>query len=97
MIISKTKRREIVLIKVLIIVIFVAGFSLAALNCSSSPSIDLNLKLEQSVSAIVEKDKSIRNCVLAVTKGDGSYSWAVAAGIAKNPNGIKLIDCFFPS
>lgn len=90
MIINKTKRREIVLIKVLIIVIFVAGFSLAALNCSSPSSNDLNLKLEQSVSALVEKDKSIRNCVLAVTKGDGSYSWAGAAGIANQDGQVCM-------
>jgi D-alanyl-D-alanine carboxypeptidase len=90
MIINKTKRREIVLIKVLIIVIFVAGFSLAALSCSSSSSNDLNLELERSVSALVEKDKSIENCVLAATKGDGSYSWAGAAGIANQDGQVRM-------
>jgi D-alanyl-D-alanine carboxypeptidase len=90
MIINKTKRTEIVWMKVLVIVIFVVGLLLTALNCSNSSSTDLNLKLEQSVSALVKKDKSIRNCVLAVTKGDGSYSWAGAAGIANQDGQVPM-------
>ena len=90
MIFNKTERIEIVLVKVLIIVIFVAGFSLTALNCSNSSSNDLDLKLERSVSALVEKDKSIENCVLAVTNGDGSYSWAGAAGIANQDGQVPM-------
>jgi CubicO group peptidase (beta-lactamase class C family) len=90
MIINKTKRIEIVWIKVLAIVIFVAGLLLTALNCSNAPSNDLDLKLEQSVSERVEKDKSIRNCVLAVMKGDGSYYWAGAAGIANQDSSLPM-------
>ena len=90
MIFDKTERIAIVFIKVLIMVIFVAGFSLTALNCSSSSSNDLNMELERSVSALVEKDKSIENCVLAVTNGDGSYSWAGAAGIANQDGQVPM-------
>ncbi|MBN2462995.1 MAG: serine hydrolase, partial [Dehalococcoidia bacterium] len=87
---NKTERMAIVFIKALIIVIFVAGFSLTALNCSSSPSNNPNVELEHSVSALVEKDRSIENCVLAVTKGDGSYSWAGAAGIANQDGQVPM-------
>jgi D-alanyl-D-alanine carboxypeptidase len=90
MIINKIKRIAIVWMKVLVIVIFVAGLLLTALNCSNSPSNDLNLSLEHSVSALVEKDKSIENCVLAVTKGDGSYSWAGAAGLANQDGQVPM-------
>ncbi len=39
--------------------------------------------LRDVVSELVRKDPSIRNCVLAVSKGDGSLTWAGAAGIAE--------------
>jgi D-alanyl-D-alanine carboxypeptidase len=77
-------------LKVLVIVVVVAGLLLTGLNCSKSSSNDLNLELEQSVSELVEKDKSIENCVLAVTKGDGSYSWAGAAGIANQDEQVPM-------
>jgi len=66
--------------------------SLTALNCSTSSSNDLNLELEHSVSSLVEKDKSIRSCVLAVTKGDTSYSWVGAAGIANQDGQVPMTD-----
>jgi protein-S-isoprenylcysteine O-methyltransferase Ste14 len=68
-----------------LILVFLTG-----LNCSNLSSNDLNLKLERSVSELVEKDKSVRNCVLAVTKGDGSYSWAGAAGIATQDGQVPM-------
>jgi D-alanyl-D-alanine carboxypeptidase len=89
MIFDKTKR-IIVSIKVLVIVIVVSGLFLTSLNCSNSPSNDLNLNLEHSVSELIEKDKSIENCVLTVTKGDGSYSWAGAAGIANQEGQVPM-------
>jgi len=90
MIFNKTKRIETVWMKVLVIVIFMAGLLLTALNCSNSPSSDLNLSLEQLVSKQVGEGKSIKNCVLAVTKGDGSYSWAGAAGIADQDGQVPM-------
>jgi len=90
MIFDKTKRIKIALIIIIVIVIVVAGLFLRGLNCSNLSSNDLNLKLERSVSELVEKDKSVRNCVLAVTKGDGSYSWAGAAGIATQNGQVPM-------
>ena len=90
MIFNKTKRVIVASIKVLSIVIVVAGLFLSGLNCSNSASNDLNLNLEHSVSGLIENDKSIENCVLAVSKGDGSYSWAGAAGIANKDNRVPM-------
>ena len=90
MIFDKTKRIKIALIIIIVIVIVVAGLFLTGLKCSNLSSNDLNLKLERSVSELVEKDKSVRNCVLAVTKGDGSYSWAGAAGIATQDGQVPM-------
>jgi D-alanyl-D-alanine carboxypeptidase len=85
MIFDKTKGIKCIafpLILIIVIVIVVAGLF--------STGNDLNLKLERSVSELVEKDKSVRNCVLAVTKGDGSYSWAGAAGIATQDGQVPM-------
>jgi hypothetical protein len=90
MIFDKTKGIKIALIIIIVIVILVAGLFLTGLNCSNLSSNDLNLKLERSVSELVEKDKSVRNCVLVVTKGDGSYSWAGAAGIANQDGQVPM-------
>ena len=90
MIFNKTKRIKIALIIIIVIVIVVAGLFLTDLNCSNLSSNDLNLKLERSVSELVEKDKSVRNCVMVVTKGDGSYSWAGASGIATQDGQVPM-------
>ncbi|MGA2157639.1 MAG: serine hydrolase domain-containing protein [Dehalococcoidia bacterium] len=84
MLFNKTKRINI--ISIIVFIVVVAGLFLTGLNCSNPPSNNLALNLERSVSGLVEKDKSIKSCVLAVMKGDGSYSWIGAAGIA-NPDG----------
>jgi D-alanyl-D-alanine carboxypeptidase len=82
--------RNVGLIIIIVIVIVVAGLFLTGLKCSNLSTNDLNLKLERSVSELVEKDKSVRNCVLVVTKGDGSYSWAGAAGIATQDGQVPM-------
>jgi D-alanyl-D-alanine carboxypeptidase len=65
-----------------IILILAAGGFVTVLGCSTRSSSDLNQEMEYLVSGLVEKDKSVRNCVLSVTKGDGSFFWSGAAGIA---------------
>ena len=42
------------------------------------------------VSDLVEKDQSVRNCVLSVMKGDGSFSWSGAAGIARQDGQVLM-------
>ncbi|MBN2402134.1 MAG: beta-lactamase family protein [Spirochaetes bacterium] len=38
--------------------------------------------MQYILTELVNKDKMIRNCVLSVAKGDGSFSWSGAAGFA---------------
>jgi D-alanyl-D-alanine carboxypeptidase len=90
MIFDKTKRIKIALIIILFTVIVVAGLFLTGFNCSNLSSNDLDTKLERSVSELVEKDTSVRNCVLVVAKGDGSYYWAGAAGIANQDGQVPM-------
>jgi D-alanyl-D-alanine carboxypeptidase len=61
------------------------------LSCvSSSRPADRNEELQRLVFEMVERDKSVRNCVLSVMKADGSFSWSGAAGIAKQDGQVPM-------
>ena len=50
---------------------------------TKKPSFDAaSQELDGIVASQVEDDEQVRNCVLAVMKGDGSFAWSGAAGIA---------------
>ena len=57
-----------------------------AVHCASTSSRVVNVQLRCLVSGSVGKDGSVRSVELAVARGDGSYSWAGAAGVA-DPHG----------
>jgi D-alanyl-D-alanine carboxypeptidase len=67
-----------------------AGSFITLSSCSTRTFDDLNQELEYLVSGLVEKDKSVRNCVLSVKKGDGSFSWSGAAGIASQDGQVPM-------
>ena len=67
---------------IVLILIVAAGLLLLRWRASTPSFDDLNQEMQHLVSGLVDKDKSVRDCVLAVMKGDGSYSWSGAAGIA---------------
>jgi CubicO group peptidase (beta-lactamase class C family) len=46
--------------------------------------------MEYLVSGLVEENGSIRNSVLSVMKGDGSFSWSGAAGIARQDGRVPM-------
>ena len=59
-------------------------------HCANLASHDVNQKLQCLISGLVGKDSSVKNIELAVTKGDGSYSWAGAVGIANQHGQIPM-------
>ncbi len=59
-------------------------------GCSTRQFENLNQEMEYLVSAAVGEDRSIRNCVLSVMKGDGSFSWSGAAGIAHQDGQVPM-------
>jgi D-alanyl-D-alanine carboxypeptidase len=67
-----------------------AGLFMSQLGCSTRSFDNLNKEMEDLVSGFVGKDKSIRNCVLSVMKGDGSFSWSGAAGIAGQKGQVPM-------
>jgi D-alanyl-D-alanine carboxypeptidase len=42
------------------------------------------------INEFVERNESVRNCVLSVMKGDGSYSWSGGSGIANQENQLPM-------
>lgn len=46
--------------------------------------------MEYLVSDLVSSDKSVKNCVLSVMKGDGTFSWSGAAGIASQEGQVLM-------
>jgi D-alanyl-D-alanine carboxypeptidase len=74
---------------IILIMVLAAGF-LTLFRCSPRSSDGLNQEMEYLVSGLVEKDKSVKNCVLSLTKGDGSFSWSGAAGIASQDTQVPM-------
>jgi D-alanyl-D-alanine carboxypeptidase len=88
---DRIKRIREVCVVALVAVIGVGALFLAGCANRSNLSPDaLNVQLEHLVSGQVGEGKSVRNCVLAVTKSDGSYSWAGAAGIANQDGQVPM-------
>jgi D-alanyl-D-alanine carboxypeptidase len=82
--------KRIIIAFIIVIMIIAAGLVITRLR-SSTPSFDnVNQELQYLVSNLVEKDKSVKNCVLSVMKGDGSFSWSGAAGIASQDKQIPM-------
>ena len=74
--------KRIIIACIILIIIIAAGLITKRLR-STTPAFDnVNQGLDYLVSNLVEKDKAVKNCVLSVMKGDGSFSWSGAAGIA---------------
>ena len=82
-------KRIIIAITILIIII-AAGLFITRLGCSPRSFDDLNHEMQFLVSDLVEKDQLVRNCVLSVMKGDGSFSWSGAAGIARQDGQVLM-------
>jgi len=64
-------------------IVLVVATALLLPSCSSPHFNNLSDELDYMIHQSVNQDGSVRNCVLSVTKGDGSFSWSGAAGIAR--------------
>jgi len=82
------KRRIIAFI--ILLMIIAAGLFITQSGCSPRSFNDLSQEMQYLVTELVEKDKSVRNCVLSVMKGDVSFSWSGAAGIANQDGQVPM-------
>ena len=78
------------IIKAPTILILAAGWFVTLFGCSARSFDNLNQEMEYLVSGLVEKDKSVKNCVLSVMNGDGSFSWSGAVGIAHQDGQVPM-------
>jgi len=78
------------IIKASTVLTIAVGLFIALSRCSTRQFDNLSQEMEYLVSGLVEKDKSVRNCVLSVMKGDGSFSWSGAAGIASQEGQVPI-------
>jgi len=82
--------KRIIITFTILIIIIAAGLFITRLRRSTPSFDDLNQEMQYLVSDVVENDKSVRNCVLSVMKGDGSFSWSGAAGIASQDGQVPM-------
>ena len=84
------KVKQIMIVSTILLMTLLVELSIAQLKLPTRSSDSLNQKLEYLVSELVEKDNSVRNCVLSVLKNDSSYFWSGAAGIASQENQLPM-------
>lgn len=78
--------KKYVLIIIVVMIIIILGLSIKLLKHEDKKFNDLNKELEYIFSNFVKKNKSIKNGVISVMKGDGSFFWTGSAGIAYQKN-----------
>jgi len=84
------KAKQIMIVFTTLLMTLIEGLSIAQLKSSTQPFDSINQKLDYLVTELVEKDSSVRNCVLSVLKNDSSYFWSGAAGIASQENQLPM-------
>ena len=73
------------------VLVLAVGILILSLSCAlRKPSADINDEMQHLLSGLAERDKSVKNCVLSVMKGDGSFSWSGAAGIASQNGQVPM-------
>ena len=82
--------KRIIIIFGIIIIIIAGGLFILRLKFATPSFKDLNQGMQYLVSDLVKNDKSVKNCVLSVMKGDGSFSWSGAAGVARQDDQASM-------
>ena len=90
---SDKRRRKIkprILLLSFLAVIVTMGIAFAVWRLTRPTFSNANEELEYLVNETVKSNKQIRNCALYVTKGDGSFTWSGAAGIANQAGQVPM-------
>jgi D-alanyl-D-alanine carboxypeptidase len=64
------------------LILVVLGCLAAISACYRAGTANFNATLDSLVADLAKNDSSVKNCVLSVASGDGSFSWSGAAGIS---------------
>jgi D-alanyl-D-alanine carboxypeptidase len=71
-------------------VILVLGIGLAGWLLTMPKFSSVSQELDSIINSIAGPDKQIKNAVLYVSKGDGSFTWSGAAGLASPENEVAM-------
>jgi D-alanyl-D-alanine carboxypeptidase len=82
--------KRLIVTAIILLAIITAGLFILRLKFSTTSFKDLNQGLQYLVSDLVKNDESVKNCVLSVMRGDGSFSWSGAAGIARQDGQVPM-------
>ncbi len=82
--------KRILLVFVILVIVIAVGLFVMRIKFSTPSFKDLNQTMQYLVSDLVKNDKSVKSCVLSVVKGDGSFSWSGAAGIARQDGQVPM-------
>lgn len=85
---AKRKRR--VIPRILLLIVIVAGAAIVVWQLTRPSFATLEAELDYLVTDLVKSDRQIKNSVLMVMKGDGSFTWAGAAGIANQDGQVPM-------
>jgi hypothetical protein len=78
------------ILSTMLVVIVAVGIIPAVWQLTKPTFSNVNQELEYIVTDIVKSNEEIKNCVLFVKKGDGSFTWAGAAGIASQDGQVPM-------
>jgi D-alanyl-D-alanine carboxypeptidase len=84
------KRKLIMLFIILSVGIIAFGLLLLRLKTSTPSSGDLNQDMRNIITEFTKKNESIKNCVFSVMKGDSSFFWSDATGMANQENKVLM-------
>jgi D-alanyl-D-alanine carboxypeptidase len=75
-----------------LLVVVVAGIAFAGRQLTRSRPGNISQQLESTLSTTVGQGKPIRNAALCATKGDGSFTWCGAAGVANQDGQVPMTE-----
>jgi D-alanyl-D-alanine carboxypeptidase len=78
------------ILSTILVVIVAVGIVLTVWRLTRPTFSNANQELEYLVADTVKSNKQIKNCLVYVTKGDGSFTWSGAAGIAKQDGQVLM-------
>ena len=78
--------KKLFIVLIILALIVIAGLIITRSRHPALVFDDMQQAIQHQVSELVEKNESVRSCVLSVMKGDGSFSCSWAAGMADEKN-----------
>jgi D-alanyl-D-alanine carboxypeptidase len=76
--------------KLFIIIFFIIGIVFIFVQMRIPPDVNKTQDMEHLVTDLVSSNKLVKNCVLYIAKGDGSFTWSGATGIANQAGRIPM-------